>query len=121
LIAIIIAGALERRVSKRSVAIFSAWVTMVSFLIIAASGMTHNTSIFYTGVVLLGFGTGLATVSNLSLMLDMTTTRVGLFIGAWGMAEAFARMTGSVMSGAVRDCFNPHCQHYGRICYSVLD
>jgi MFS transporter, BCD family, chlorophyll transporter len=103
LISIVIAGALERRVSKRSVAIFSAWVTLVSFLIIAASGLTHNTSIFYTGVVLLGTGTGLATVSNLSLMLDMTTTRVGLFIGAWGMAEAFARMTGSIMSGAVRD------------------
>jgi BCD family chlorophyll transporter-like MFS transporter len=49
-------------------------------------------------------GTGLSTVSNLSLMLDMTTAdKVGLFIGAWGMANALSRLLGSVISGAVRD------------------
>jgi BCD family chlorophyll transporter-like MFS transporter len=55
-------------------------------------------------VVLLGIGTGLATVSNLSLMLDMTVAgKVGLFIGAWGMANAASRLIGSVLGGAVRD------------------
>jgi BCD family chlorophyll transporter-like MFS transporter len=29
--------------------------------------------------------------------------RVGLFIGAWGMANAVARLTGSILSGFVRD------------------
>ena len=53
--------------------------------------------------MLLGLGTGLSTVSNLSLMLDMTTARVGLFIGAWGMADALARLLGTVLSGVVRD------------------
>jgi len=33
----------------------------------------------------------------------MTTTQVGLYIGAWGMASAVARLIGSVMGGAVRD------------------
>jgi len=54
-------------------------------------------------VVLLGLGTGFSTVSNLSLMLDMTTARVGLYIGAWGIADALARLVGTVLSGVVRD------------------
>ena len=60
--------------------------------------------VFYFGVVLLGLAIGLATVSNHSLMLDMTTAQnVGLFIGAWGMATAFARLVGSLIGGVIRD------------------
>jgi len=37
-------------------------------------------------------------------MLDMTTAaKVGLFIGAWGMANAASRLIGALMSGVVRD------------------
>jgi len=73
-------------------------------LLIAASGVVLNTGVFYTGVILLGAGTGLSTVSNLSLMLDMTTAaKVGLFIGAWGMANAVSRLIGALLSGVVRD------------------
>jgi BCD family chlorophyll transporter-like MFS transporter len=73
-------------------------------VLIAAGGGLMNITIFYTGVILLGFGTGLSTVANLSLMLDMTTAdKVGLFIGAWGMANALSRLFGSVLGGAVRD------------------
>ena len=88
----------------RKVVILGAWGAIVAFLLIAASGILISLPVFYLGVVLLGLATGLATVSNLSLMLDMTIAgNIGLFIGAWGMADAFARLTGSVMSGAVRD------------------
>ncbi len=45
-----------------------------------------------------------AAVANLSLMLDMTTGgRVGLFMGAWGMADALGRLGGSVLASGVRD------------------
>ena len=55
-------------------------------------------------MILLGTGTGFSTVSNLSLMLDMTTAaKVGLFIGAWGMANAASRLIGALLSGVVRD------------------
>ena len=71
---------------------------------IAASGIMINTVVFYSGVILLGAGTGFSTVSNLSLMLDMTTAaKVGLFIGAWGMANAASRLIGALLSGVVRD------------------
>jgi BCD family chlorophyll transporter-like MFS transporter len=83
-----------------------AWGAIVAFILIAASGWSASQSLFYSAVVLLGLATGLATVSNLSLMFDMTVAgNVGLFIGAWGMANAFARLVGSLVSGVARDVF----------------
>jgi BCD family chlorophyll transporter-like MFS transporter len=68
------------------------------------SGFIGNVSLFYLSIVLLGFATGLATVSNLSLMLDMTTPeRVGLFVGVWGMANAASRLAGNLIGGVLRD------------------
>ena len=103
LITLLVAGWLERRLDKRTIARSGAWLAIAGFVVIASSGLIRQTGLFYGGVVLLGLGTGLATVSNLSLMLDMTTAQVGLYIGAWGMADALARLLGTVLSGVVRD------------------
>ena len=104
LVALLIAGVLERRISKRAIAYFGGSIALVGFILIAASGIMINTVVFYSGVILLGAGTGFSTVSNLSLMLDMTTAaKVGLFIGAWGMANAASRLIGALLSGVVRD------------------
>jgi BCD family chlorophyll transporter-like MFS transporter len=55
-------------------------------------------------VTLLGIGTGLSTVANLSLMFDLTVPgMVGLYIGAWGFSNALSRLTGSILGGVVRD------------------
>jgi BCD family chlorophyll transporter-like MFS transporter len=104
LMALLLAGALESRLGKRSMARWGAWSALLGFALIVVSGLFLNLGVFYLGVVLLGVGTGLSTVSNLSLMLDMTTAEnVGLFIGAWGMANAASRLVGTVLGGAVRD------------------
>jgi len=104
LLALLIAGVLERRVSKRTIAFWGGGIALGGFILIVASGILINTTIFYAGVILLGTGTGFSTVSNLSLMLDMTTAdKVGLFIGAWGMANAASRLIGNLLSGVVRD------------------
>jgi BCD family chlorophyll transporter-like MFS transporter len=104
LVALLVAGALERRISKRTIAFWGGGIALVGFVLIAASGMLTNIIVFYLGVILLGAGTGFSTVSNLSLMLDMTTTaKVGLFIGAWGMANAASRLIGALLSGVIRD------------------
>ena len=104
LVALLAAGLLARRVSKRTVAFWGGGIALVGFVFIAASGILLNTVVFYAGVILLGTGTGFSTVSNLSLMLDMTTAaKVGLFIGAWGMANASSRLIGALLSGVVRD------------------
>jgi BCD family chlorophyll transporter-like MFS transporter len=104
LVALLVAGLLEGRVRKQVVAFWGGLGAFLGFLLIMVSGFTLGEGLFYSGVVLLGAGTGLSTTSNLSLMLDMTTPgKVGLFIGAWGMANAFSRLIGSVLGGAVRD------------------
>jgi len=104
LVALVVAGALEGRVRKRTVAAAGGWGVLLGFIMILSSGMMISKGVFYSGVMFLGLGTGLATVANLSLMLDMTTAaNVGLFIGAWGMANAVSRLAGTVLGGVVRD------------------
>ena len=103
LVMLLVATWLERPLGKKRVAQIGAITAVLGFVLIAGSGLVTSTVGFYAGVVLLGLGTGLATVSNLSLMLDMTTSRVGLYIGAWGIADALARLVGTVTGGVVRD------------------
>jgi BCD family chlorophyll transporter-like MFS transporter len=112
LVALLVAGALEGRVKKRTVAALGGWSALFGFVLILVSGLLVNQGVFYSGVVLLGTGTGLATVSNLSLMLDMTVaSNVGLFIGAWGMANAISRLIGTVLGGVVRDIVTQFAQN----------
>jgi MFS transporter, BCD family, chlorophyll transporter len=67
-------------------------------------GIFEARALFVPGVAVLGFGTGFSTATNLALMLDMTTgEQVGLFIGAWGVADALARGVGTLLGGVVRD------------------
>jgi MFS transporter, BCD family, chlorophyll transporter len=103
LLTLAMANFLEKPLGKRRVAQMGAILAIAAFVLIAASGIVGSQAVFYAGVVLLGLGTGLATVSNLSLMLDMTTTQVGLYIGAWGIATALARLVGTITSGVLRD------------------
>ena len=104
LAAILLAGVLEGRIPRRSMAQTGNIGALLGFLVIMASGGMGSLSIFYTGVALLGIGTGLSTVANLSLMFDLTVPeKVRLFIGAWGLSNALSRLTGSVLGGVVRD------------------
>jgi BCD family chlorophyll transporter-like MFS transporter len=104
LVTLVIAGALEGRLPKRTLAQAGNYGALAGFVLITASGLIPNLPVFYAGVVLLGLGTGLSTVANLSLMLDMTTAQsIGLYIGVWGMANAFSRLAGGLLGGAVRD------------------
>jgi len=104
LIAIIIAGLLEGRVSKRLIAQIGNTGALLGFIVIVMSGIFIDKNVFYIGVTLLGIGTGLSTVANLSLMFDLTMPgMVGLYIGAWGFSNALSRLTGSVLGGVVRD------------------
>lgn len=104
LLSLALAGVSEGRVAKHTIAKIGGWGAIAAFLLIAGSALVTSQWVFYLGVVLLGLATGLSTVSNLSLMLDMTIAgKVGMFIGAWGMANALSRLIGNMMSGGVRD------------------
>ncbi|MFV9504033.1 MAG: BCD family MFS transporter [Oscillochloridaceae bacterium umkhey_bin13] len=105
LVALLLQGMLfSRFMSKKAGATMGAAIAATGFVLIALSGMFHFQPLFIPGILVLGFGTGIATTTNLAMMLDMTTPQnVGLFIGAWGMADAAARGVGNLMSGVVRD------------------
>ena len=95
---------LSRWLSKKTGALIGALIATVGLLLIAASGLLDLAALFVPGIAALGFGTGIATSTNLALMLDMTTPeQVGLFIGAWGLADALARGAGMLLGGVVRD------------------
>ena len=114
-------GTLEGKAPKRRLAQAGGWGALAGFVLIALSGMLNNSAVFYSGLVVLGAGSGISTVSNLSLMLDMTTPeRVGLYIGAWGMANAFSRLLGSLIGGALRDALERDIAEPGdRLCGGV--
>jgi BCD family chlorophyll transporter-like MFS transporter len=101
---ILVAGAVERRLPRKLVAQIGNVGALLGFIVIIASGFVASSSIFYVGVVLLGAGTGLSTVANLALMFDLTLPGyVGLFMGAWGISNAFSRLSGNLMAGVIRD------------------
>ena len=104
LVAILIAGALDKRVAKKTMAQIGNLGALAGFIVIVASGFILDKNIFYSGVTLLGFGTGLSTVANLSLMFDLTAPgMVGLYIGAWGFSNALSRLVGNLLAGVTRD------------------
>ncbi len=104
LAAFIVAGLMEGRVHKKIIAQIGNTGALLGFIVIVLSGVTRSLSVFYIGITLLGFGTGISTVANLSLMFDLTVPeKVGLYIGAWGFSNGLSRLTGLLMAGVVAD------------------
>jgi BCD family chlorophyll transporter-like MFS transporter len=105
MIALLLQGfVLSKRISNRQGAFIGGILAAAGLFLIATSGLAHMRPIFIPGIALLGFGTGIATTTNLSLMLGMTTReQTGLFIGAWGVADALSRGMGNFMGGVGRD------------------
>ena len=104
LFTILLATPLERMLSRKVVAQIGNIGSLAGFVLLTWGGIIANSGTFYSGVVLLGCGTGLATVSNLALMFDLTLPgQVGLYVGAWGFSNALSRLTGSLLGGVLRD------------------
>lgn len=104
LFAFIVAGFLDGRVKKKYVAQTGNLGAMIGFITIVISGFAASQTAFYIGITLLGFGTGISTIANLSLMFDLTVPeKVGLYIGAWGFSNGLSRLVGLLMAGIVAD------------------
>jgi BCD family chlorophyll transporter-like MFS transporter len=101
---LVITAAIERVVSRRLLIRIGSACALAGFLLLIAAGGLASRGLFYVAASLLGLATGTATVANLAFMLEMTVAgKVGLFMGAWGTADALARLCGNLVSGAVRD------------------
>ena len=104
LASMILGSQLERRVAKKKIAFSGNTAALFALLTLVAAGVLQSSWVFYLGTIMLGLGSGISTVANLSLMLDMTLPgREGLFMGLWGIASAAARVAGSASGGILRD------------------
>ena len=104
IVAALLEWLLEGRVKKKYIAQSGNLGALFGFITIIISGLTASQTTFYIGIILLGFGTGISTISNLSLMFDLTVPeKVGLYIGAWGFSNGLSRLVGLLMAGIVAD------------------
>lgn len=104
LVGLLVANRLTRGYSLKRAAYIGATFAALGILGILLAGVLNNVGLLVPSLLLFGFGSGVSTAANLALMLDMTVAgQVGLFIGAWGVADAMARLGGTLLSGVVRD------------------
>lgn len=104
LVALLATSPLARRLGKPRAAAIGAALVTLGLVCIALSGLLRLPGLFVPSLIIFGFGSGISTAANLALMLDMTVPgQVGAFVGAWGVADALARLLGTVLSGVTRD------------------
>jgi BCD family chlorophyll transporter-like MFS transporter len=88
---------------KRTVTIGCIWAALC-LLFISFSGVTAAPPVLMTAVFCFGTASGVLTLGAIVLMLDLTVAETaGTFIGAWGLAQAIARGSATVLGGGVLD------------------
>ncbi|MBE7381443.1 MAG: BCD family MFS transporter [Leptolyngbya sp. SIO1E4] len=92
------------RLGKQRTAMLGCLLSSVCFVLIILSGITANPTTLRSAVMLFGLASGILTNSAVSLMLDLTAAETaGTFIGAWGLAQALAQASATVLGGALLD------------------
>lgn len=88
---------------KRTVVIGCIWAA-VCLGLISLSGLSGTPSLLMAAVFCFGIASGILTLGAIVLMLDLTIAETaGTFIGAWGLAQAMARGSATVLGGGVLD------------------
>jgi BCD family chlorophyll transporter-like MFS transporter len=92
------------KLGKQSTTRLGCFLVAVGAILLLLSGFTRNPSLLQGSTLLFGFAAGITTTGAISLMLDLTAAETaGTFIGAWGLAQAWARGLATVTGGAVLD------------------
>ncbi len=103
LIFMLITGFLLSRIGFKRGAYFGNTFSAIGFAIIIAAGFLLDYSLLRIGLVITGMGLGAASVSNISMMMNMTAGRSGIYIGLWGTAQSLAIFIGHSGAGVIRD------------------
>ena len=103
LIFMLVTGFLLSRIGFKRGAYFGNTFSAVGFAVIIAAGFMHDQSLLRIGLVVTGMGLGAASVSNISMMMNMTAGRSGIYIGLWGTAQSLAIFIGHSGAGVIRD------------------
>jgi BCD family chlorophyll transporter-like MFS transporter len=83
---------------------FGILIGLPAFALVIFAAPTESVTMFRTGVVLIGFGSGLFSVGMLVTAMSFQNTRMsGLILGTWGAVQATATGAAMAMGGALRD------------------
>lgn len=87
-------------IKKRTIAIVGCAGTAVGMLFLATAALNQQLALVRPALVMMGLFTGFFNVGALSMMMDMTIEgATGLYMGMWGMAQAFGNGAASFSSG----------------------
>ncbi len=80
------------RLGKRRTARLGCLLTALSLMVVILAGATASSAILQMTLLLFGLASGITTTGAITLMFDLTAAETaGTFIGAWGLAQAFAK------------------------------
>jgi len=97
-------GWLAKRVGKKAVTGVGAVVSAIAFALLALASVGGYLPLVRPTIFVTGLGMGIFTVGGLALMMDLTVKeQVGLFMGAWTLAQALANGLASVGGGILHD------------------
>lgn len=92
------------RLGKQRTAQVGCLLTSFCFGLVILSGLTQDQALLKSAVMLFGLASGILTNSAVSLMLDLTAAETaGTFVGAWGLAQALAQASATLIGGALLD------------------
>lgn len=104
LVTLVLGAWLERRMPREPLIQWGGWMAFAGLLGLAVAAWTGRLPLFHPSIMLLGLGTGLATVTNLGWMLGRREAGLaGTFMGLWALAETLARAMGNIGNGILVD------------------
>ena len=104
LIGMLLMGAISAafRISKRNITLAGTLGTAAGMALLASAALMGREALVTPSLVLMGLFTGFFNVGALSMMMDMTVEgATGLFMGLWGMAQAFGNGLAAFSGGAL--------------------
>ncbi|MFE4105138.1 BCD family MFS transporter [Almyronema epifaneia] len=92
------------RLGKQRTAQLGCLLTSFCFGLVILSGLSQSQVLLKSAVMLFGLASGILTNGAVSLMLDLTAAETaGTFVGAWGLAQALAQASATLIGGALLD------------------
>ncbi len=103
LIFMLLTGFLLSRIGFKRGAYFGNVLGAIGFGMIIMAGFAHDLTLLRIALVVTGAGLGAASVSNITMMMNMTAGRSGIYMGLWGTAQSLAIFLGHSGAGVIRD------------------
>ncbi len=92
------------RIGKKNTVKVGCIGVSICLIFFIMAGFSANPGFLKAALLGFGLNSGILTAGAINLMLDLTASEAaGTFIGAWGLAQAIARGSATILGGAVLD------------------